>query len=348
MRIIINGRGLDRAMNGIPRYITEVISSLDKQSDIVENEVEVVIPEGTEISLSLNNIKITELKNCKAWDFRAAEAYAKKNNALYVNLASKGVVYKNSIATIHDIRVLRESCGLSIREIKNYLKIKISYTLAVNNAKHLVTVSEFSKKEMMEYFQLPSSKISVIGNGWEHLENLVSDESIFDEYPDIKKGQYYFAIGSIAPHKNFKWIIKNKKKHPDTSFVIMGKVDESLWKNNSTEFDGVTYVGYQSDARMAALMRNAKALVFPSLYEGFGIPPLEALAYGIPAIVADIPVMREIFGDSVHYLDVNDTEIDLDQVLQEKVLLPEMVLNEHSWKSAGEKWWTLIKKRNER
>lgn len=344
--VVINGRGLDLPMNGIPRYMREILFYLDTYLDDNSMSIEVVIPENSNVQNQFRNISVVKLKSGILWDYLIAEPYAKKNGALYVNLASKGTFYRHSICTIHDIRVLREKPRMTCRDIKNRIKIMLSYTLAVRNAKDVVTVSHFSKNELIEYYSLSPDKIHVIGNGWEHLKNVQEDETIFDEFPEIVKGVYYFSLGSIAPHKNFKWIIENKKRYPQFQYVVMGKVDTSIWDDTTEELVEIIYVGYQSDDRMLALMKNAKALVFPSVYEGFGIPPLEALACGVPAIVADIPVMHEIFSDSVYYIDEFDYATDLDQMIENECVTGSAdVLGEHSWKRSAEKWFCLIKSR---
>lgn len=344
--VVINGRGLDLPINGIPRYMREVLAHLDTYLDDNSISIEVVIPETSNVKNQFRNIKVVKLKSSVLWDYLIAESYAKKNGALYVNLASKGTLYRHSICTIHDIRVLREKPRMTCRDIKNRLKVMISYTLAVRNAKDVVTVSQFSKNELVEYYSMSPDKIHVIGNGWEHLKNIKEDETIFDEFPEIIKGNYYFSLGSIAPHKNFKWIIENKKQHPQFQYVVMGKVDTSIWADTTEELEEIIYVGYQSDERMLTLLKNAKALVFPSVYEGFGIPPLEALACGVPAIVANISVMQEIFSGSVYYIDEFDYAIDLDQMIaNEYVTSSGNVLVEHSWKRSAEKWFCLIKSR---
>ena len=342
--VVINGRGLDSPINGIPRYMYEVICHLDSLLDHENINVEVVVPQNCKINFKTNNIKVVELNHHFLWDYTEAENYAKKKGALYVNLASKGTLYKNSICTIHDIRVLLTPMKFVVRDIKNRIKTWISYKLAVSNAKKLVTISDFSKSEIVDFFSIPESKISVTGCGWEHIKEIEEDDSIFNEYPEITKGCYYFSLGSIAPHKNFKWIIENKKSSPDAQYVIMGNVDTRNWADSTGSFTGIIYVGYQSDGRMLALMKNAKAFVFPTLYEGFGIPPLEALACGTSTIVSNIPVMKEIYKNSVYYIDPNYTNVNLNELLKKQVESPVNILSENTWIKVAERWMELIKK----
>lgn len=344
VKVIINGRGLGGAINGIPRYIYEIVSSIDKQ---IGNDIkaELVVPEGTVSDISLKNIKIVSLPKAPAWDYTRAERYARKKKALYVNLGGRGTWYKNSIATIHDIRVLTFGDGkLTRNTIKTRFKFGLSYFLAVHRAAKLVTVSEFSKKEIVRYSRLDPCRVSVIGSGWDHILRTDNDDSVFEEFPEIRKKGYYLAVSSIAPHKNFDWIVKNAARYPQNQYVIVGKTDKKIWSDSTDQFkDALIYLGYQSDRRIKSLLENSKALIFPSKYEGFGLPPLEALACGTSAIVSDIEVMHEIYGGSVSYINTDDTDIDLEKLSAANESAIGEVLEKHSWKISGRKWIDLIR-----
>lgn len=345
MKIVINGRGLDGKINGIPRYTNEIVKEIDKIFVKERYQVSLVIPDNSGYRQDFKNVEIVRLPNKPMWDFLEAERYAKENNALYVCFSSKPVLMKNSISTVHDVRMYRLPEWESKLYRRIFIKALLSCLLQLHRSKHIITVSEFSKTEIINMFHINPKKISVIGNGWEHIKNIEPDYSVFDKFPYLKKGSYYIAISSIAPHKNFKWIIKNAKMYPEKQYVIVGGADVKLWVDSSEKFvNNIHYVGYQTDECMRALMENAKALVFPSLYEGFGIPPLEALAIDVPAIVSNIPVMREVFGGSVHYIDVDDSSVNLDFLCQERVDDCDIVLKKYSWKESAAQFLKLVER----
>lgn len=347
MNVVINGRGLGGQINGIPRYTNEILKQIDQLIPESSYKFTLVIPKDSDYHQTFENIKVVRLENRKLWDFFAAEKYAKKNNSLYVCFSSKPVMMRNSISTVHDVRMYRLPEWRSATYRKIFIKALTSCLLQIHRSKYLITVSEFSKSEILDMFHIKSEKIDVIGNGWEHIKNIEADYNVFEKYPNLKRGKYYIAISSIAPHKNFKWIIENAKLFPDKQYVIIGGANPKLWKDTSNLFtNNVHYLGYQTDESMKALMENAKALVFPSLYEGFGIPPLEALAIGIPAIVSNIPVMREIFDDSVQYIDVNEPNVDLDVLLTKKVGSTQHILEKYSWKNSASIFLRLLKRIN--
>lgn len=92
-------------------------------------------------------------------------------------------------------------------------------------------------------------------------------------------------------------------------------------------------------------MANCKAFIFPSIYEGFGIPPMEAMAENAPVIVSNKACMPEIYGKSVHYIDpYNYKNINIENILLEKVKNPELILEKYSWKKSADKLYNLLKK----
>lgn len=127
--------------------------------------------------------------------------------------------------------------------------------------------------------------------------------------------------------------------------MIAGGIDPKIWnyKADFSETQNVTFLGYISDEEMKWYMQHAKALLFPSFYEGFGIPPLEALALGTPVIASDIPVLREVFGDTIHYANPMDYHVNLDKLLQESVEPADRVLEKETWENAAKFWLEVIK-----
>ena len=131
--------------------------------------------------------------------------------------------------------------------------------------------------------------------------------------------------------------------NPDSVFAVAGKMPFDIAGDLGLDLKNVIFLGYISDAYMKWLMGHAKALLFPSRAEGFGIPPLEALALGTPAIVSDIPVLREIYGNTVRYIDPDDGTADLDALLKEPVEDPAGVLEKYSWDRSAQQWFELIR-----
>ena len=112
--------------------------------------------------------------------------------------------------------------------------------------------------------------------------------------------------------------------------------------NNKNELKNLFYLGYVSDDEAKLLMKECKAFIFPSIYEGFGIPPLEALAMGSQVICSNAVCLPEIFKDSVHYIDPYKHDINLNTLLSEKTEPAEKVLSLYSWEKTAEKTFEII------
>jgi len=330
-KTVINGGYLTERISGIPRYANEVVRHLDKSA--AGENIALYVPAETE------NDKLTEFNNIEivrgepkasGWNTRCCEKFAKKNGALYVNLCSQGVMYRNSISCLHDIRLLSWKREWELHAIKYYVNV---YMLAYNSKK-IATVSQTCKEEIKKQFGFAGEKICVIPNGWEHIKDIEADCGIFKKHPEIAAKQYYFSISSVAPHKNFGWVLETAKNYPERQFVISGRTYYDI--HDFAEYKNVVFTDYISDGEMKALMMNAKALLFPSFYEGFGIPPLEALALGAEVISSNAASLPEVLGDAVYYIDPRDPEVDLEALLGEKIGGREEVLARHSWQKSAE------------
>ena len=143
---------------------------------------------------------------------------------------------------------------------------------------------------------------------------------------NIEKNNYVLAVSSLNPSKNFKLILETAKEMPDTNFVIAGGTNSSVFKSKGFPVtDNVKFIGYVTDEELVALYKYASCFVYPSLYEGFGIPPLEAMAFNCPVIVSDIEVFREIYDDNIIYCEKYNVKI-----LKEKI---ELLIKDNRMKS---------------
>ena len=353
MKYVINGSFLIERLAGVQRYAYEITKRLDKLVNGLD--IEILVPdEDVELSEKdsyeqlFDNIKIVHLGSGggKRWEQSTYADYLKNNNAKGINLCnSYPLKSKGGIVCIHDI------CFKTHKEFftqpgdwHEILFRRMMYKKAFKSADKIVTVSEFSKKEMLQnYTPKKCRNIEVIGNSWQHYDASDVDEGFFDDNPDIKRGEYYFYLSSLAPNKNLNWILTNAKENPDRTYVLSGNMlgDDS----GVTKLKNVIYAGYVTDAQARALMKYCRAFIFPSFYEGFGIPPMEALCMGAKVVVSDIECLREIYGDGVYYIDPYDAHIDIEQILKSdmKIKPASEVLDQYSWDKSAQKMYELIK-----
>lgn len=354
--IIINGYFTTEHINGIPRYAMEVVKQLDRYFN--RGEIELVIPDRDIDLPELKNISIVKLGGKKEninpnfWGNKLYIKYVKARNGISVNFTGKADYVYNSISMIHDIIPLRNdrfafrmSYLSHMKLLYAKAKVKIGFILKClvkrKTAKYIVTVSNDAKKKIQNKLRVDSKRIVVIGNGWEHILDINANRDIDDQR--IRPHEYFFTIGNIYPHKNINWIIKEAKKMPNEIFVVAGKLPYSYVSELKSQCSNIIFLGYISDEFMKYLLENSKALLFPSLEEGFGIPPLEALALGVPVIASEIEVLREIYGNTIHYINPLGEAVDLNYILENETLeKASTVLQEHSWKKSGKEWADLI------
>ena len=219
-----------------------------------------------------------------------------------------------------------------------FLKI---YQRICKKADRLVTVSEFSKQRIHALLGVPDEKIAVIGNGWQHFNGVTPDMRIFEQYPQLKRKKYFFTLTSVNRNKNLDWVLKAAENNPQAQFAAAGrKLDSAV---DFSQYPNVTYVEDVSDCEIKALMQEAKAFIFPSFYEGFGIPPLEAMSVGTPVIVSHAASLPEIFGTAAHYIEPDNPRVDIEKLLAQPVSEKEPVLARYSWEKSAEKLLSLLK-----
>lgn len=325
-KIYINGRFLTQNITGVQRYAIEIVKALDKYLD--DNKLndkykfEIVCPKNIKQKLILKNIEIKKIGSLKGhlWEQIELPLYV-KNKFLFNFCNCAPLVKKNQIVTIHDVAV----CAAPYAYSKTFrIWYKFMYKILTSRLKKIFTVSEFSKKELNKYFNIPLDRVEVTYNGIDHMKNIKPDENIFSKF-GIEKNNYILAVSSLNPSKNFRLILETAKILPEINFVIAGGTNSSVFKEQGLEItSNVKFIGYVNDEELVALYKYASCFVYPSIYEGFGIPPLEAMYFNCPVILSDIEIFKEIYMDNVLYCNVDDYNI-----IKEKILL---ILNDQEIK----------------
>lgn len=351
MKILINGNFLNRNLTGIERFSWEVCKRLDELLQ-KNDEISILISANPKSVPEYKNIKIIrsqkEISSFPSWDLIEFPKFCKKYKLTGLNFSNTAPLGKNcGFAFLHDIyaKIFPEDfSSFKDKLIKFYCRL--NYRNIAKNAKRIFTVSNFSKTQIAENYKISQDKITVIPNGWDHFKNVKEDNEIFTKFPLLKKGEFFFTLGSLSKRKNLAWIAKYAKNHQEEIFAVSGKAISGLVPKELEALKtlkNVVLVGYVSDAEVKALMKNCKAFIFPSYYEGFGIPPLEALSVGAKIIVSQSASLPEIFGTSAHYIFPDDTNVNLEDLLKEKVTPPEEILEKYTYENAAKELYKAIK-----
>lgn len=347
-KIIINGSFLCRNLTGIERFSLEICKRLDSLDK--NNLFELYVPKDAKFIPELSNLKITisqsNLKKFPLWDHFTFPKYVKKSDGISLDFANLTSLFQPGLVFIHDIYAkLYPQDFTSKKDKLRRFYMCWMYNHAIKKGKHIFTVSEFSKNQIIDTYKISSEKISVIPNGWDHFTGINEDNSIFTTFPSLKSKEYYFTLGSLQKRKNLIWLVQYAKTHPEELFAISGKAISCMVSNeidNLQNLDNVILLGYVSDEQVKALMKNCKAFIFPSYYEGFGIPPLEALSVGAKIIVSDIPCFKEIYKASAYYIDPNNPNVNLSDLLKTQVSSAEELLNYYTYDNAAKKLYNTL------
>ncbi len=213
-----------------------------------------------------------------------------------------------AVVTVHDLSFRRFP---EYTEARNLKRLKNRFLWTLKRADAVIAISEFTKRELIELYGVPPDRVTVIHLGVSSPGGVVFSRPI--------PPRYFLFVGTVEPRKNLgtlldAWRIA-KSRAPDWPFKILiagghGWNCESAGaqaRRRGIEADLVA-LDYVPHEGLPALYRNAEALVFPSLYEGFGLPPLEAMACGTPVIASTAPALPEVIGDAGLMCDPQDAE----------------------------------------
>lgn len=204
---------------------------------------------------------------------------------------------------------------------------------AIERADHVICISENTRYDLIELFNIPSHKVTVIHLGFDQIfSNSIEQD---DKILNLEIGKpYILYVGSRRTYKNFSALVNAYSSsvwlRDNFNVICFGgekysMQDDELIRKNMLSSDQVIYVA-GDDNMLAAYYRNASVFVYPSLYEGFGIPPLEAMSAGCPVICSNTSSIPEVVGDAGEYIDPESTE-SIKSVLEETLNSKEMRLN---------------------
>lgn len=221
---------------------------------------------------------------------------------------------RNQILTIHDLISLR------FNNISGHQRVYFKYLLPflISKARIIVAVSEATKRDILHFLHCDSKKVRVIYNGYDHQRYNLPDHPTSRILQKFGLRRYFLAIGPTYPHKNFEVLLSAYASLPETIrhqyplVIAGGKIPYITILKKRVEALNlqaqVTFLGYVSIELMPSLYREAFTLVFPSLYEGFGFPLLEAMACGCPVISSNTSSMPEIGESALMYFDPYNKE----------------------------------------
>lgn len=240
-----------------------------------------------------------------------------------------------SVVTLHDIILVRLARDYYSAARARLYERRLRGRLA--GADHIITVSEFSRSDILDWSGIDPGKVSVVYNGVSSAFRPMADESLQEEVRSRYNlpRRYILCMGSTEPRKNIRRAIEAynqlRRVEPGVSLAVTGVDYCGVGAGEAfagLPLEGVLLAGYVRDADMPAVLAGAELLFFPSLYEGFGLPPLEAMACGVPVVTSSGSSLPEVVGDAavlVDPLSISGMAGALEMVLGSEELRNELV-----------------------
>jgi glycosyltransferase involved in cell wall biosynthesis len=316
MPFAINGKFTSQPVTGVQRVAYELTRAMQMRA-LPSDELEVFVPENVlEPGAFLKRLRRFPWLRGTLWEQITLPLAARGKTLL--NLCNTNPLFKRGqVVMVHDMAVYDVPLGFS-RKFRMWYRLCFSILPRMQPV--ILTVSGYSKMRICHHLKVDESRVAVIHPGADHLDRVVSDSAVLDRL-GLAKDTYCVIVGSLDPRKNLQRVLEavDKLWHlPEVKFVIVGGKNTRIFNSDETKApvnaDQVLWAGFVSDGELKSLYENAACLVFPSLYEGFGLPPLEAMYCGCPVIASSRTSIPEACGDAAMYCDATSAEDIADKI----------------------------------
>ncbi|MFA5021287.1 MAG: glycosyltransferase family 1 protein [Patescibacteria group bacterium] len=325
MRIGIDARLYGTKHGGIGRYTAELIKNLEKidaANDyyvfLAKNNWDEYAPQNPRFKKVSADFKVYGIFEQLLYP---ALLYHYNLDLVHFTHFNVPMLYaKKFIVTIHDLIISHYPSSRATNLHPLIYRIKLFFydfivKSAARRAKQVIAVSQFTKDDIVRLLKIPAEKIAVVYEGADLPMVPAGDCSIILSKLGVGD-DYIMYVGSAYPHKNLEKLIEAfgeaLKTRPALQLILVGK--SNLFYSRLRESVAekafakqIIFTGYLPDEAIVCLYKSAKLYVFPSLIEGFGLPPLEAQTYDLPVASSDRTCLPEILGESALYFDPNNT-----------------------------------------
>ncbi|QDV24716.1 glycosyltransferase family 4 protein [Aureliella helgolandensis] len=335
MQVEVNGRYLAQQLTGQQRYAREIVARLGDRMTVIE-------PSQAAVGIRGHLWEQVQLPR------------KMRSSVLWSPSTTGPLSVRNQVVTIHDCAYFDQADCFTKAFAAWY---QFLVPRLARRVQRVITVSHFSKSRIVELCNIPEEKIDVIYSGV---------DSVFHPYPEQQIAQlrnelnlperYLLCVGSIEPRKNLArllqaWEIASPQL-PGLSLVLAGASGRVF---NSVGFDrgpeGVHMAGYVAEQQLPLLYAGAELFVYPSLYEGFGLPVIESMASGVPVVTSSVTSLPEVAGTAAHLVDPYDIESIADGILRiannralQKTMSEQGLVHARSycWAETAQQTWTSL------
>jgi len=355
--IFVNARFLCEPVTGIQRWGRETLTALDQliEDGVIDGEqykftlLSPTLPSDMPSYRHLS-LKVKGLLRSHLWEQLELPFMAK---GFLINFKNTAPMFKKNMSMqIMDLQPFaRPGTHPSIFN----LLYKIIIPRAARSAKMITCLSESTVSEVRKYIGVSREKCVITESGHEHILRFDRDDSILDQHA-LDKNKYLLAVSSLNPNKNFAAILRAMTlAGVDNKLVIAGAANPKVFREQGIDKlpDNAVYLGRVSDEQLRSLYENALGFVYPSFYEGWGLPPGEAMLLGCPVISSDTSSLPEVCGDAVLYCNPADdnsiaeqiTKLCNDAALRDKLIAGGLTQSQKfTWRQVALNIWNSIEK----
>ncbi|MBL8349989.1 MAG: glycosyltransferase family 4 protein [Burkholderiaceae bacterium] len=333
--LYINGKFTAQRVTGVQRVAVNQVLAIDRCLGRSETawpvEVVLLVPPGAP-PLALQRIAVSEVGDRRLplhlWE-QILLPFAARRGVL-LNLAGAApLLAARQACLLHDAVVFDRPHAYTAAFRLWY---RAMFRLLPRRRASLLTVSSFSRERLALHLNVPPSSFAVVPNGGGHLRSVEGDASVLVRL-GLTNGGYFLAVGSRNPNKNFRTLQQAFVDLPsrDVRLVLVGGDEERVFAKDTAadrSDERIVRAGPLADAELKALYQHAVGLVFPSRYEGFGLPPVEAMDCGCPVLASNAAAIPEVCGEAALYFDpasASQMTAAMQRVLDEPALRERLV-----------------------
>jgi glycosyltransferase involved in cell wall biosynthesis len=308
--IVINLAMVGKQPSGMGRFARELLTHCEEISDFQRLPVTYILAKGNVPTwvkvkgrrchyvhdfFSLNGGRVHALSR-----YFLPPMIPSQQQCIFTPFYQGCLLLKNQILTIHDVIPLKYPQQNKVQ----HWAYKYLLPILIKKALHIITVSKTTKEAIRDIYKVSDSKITVIYNA--------VNRKLFFKKEEVTKNNALLAVGAHLPHKNLQELLNNHDLW-SSRYTLDIIAENSQYRTDLMSsckelhlLDRVNFLSGVDDSTLVDKYRRARALIYPSLEEGFGIPPLEAMSTGTPVLVSDIPVHREVCADAAIYITPGD------------------------------------------
>lgn len=305
----MNGRFVTQSLSGVQRFATELSRAL---LVLKGDGARMLVPSAG--ARYWPGARETWRLHGQAWE--QVELPRQARDGILVNLGNTApLLARRQLLVIHDAGVFSTPEAYSWKFRTWY---KTMQAVLARRGIPIVTVSEFSRREIIRYLPVRADQVSVMPEGADHVQRIAPDAATLTQF-GLERGRFVLAVGNLAAHKNLPALamLAERLRAQEMKLVVAGNVLGHAFSTAGAQHlpMAVHYIGRVTDSQLKALYEAACCFVFPSRYEGFGLPAVEAMASGCPVVAASIPALRETCGEAAIYCDPTSPDDIATQVL---------------------------------